>query len=200
MPRCDKQDMIEINSICVFCGSANGRNPAYVAAAERLGADMAAHGIRLVYGGGNVGLMGATARAVMAHGGKVTGIIPEFLVSRERMLDGVDELHVVPDMHTRKRMMFEAADAFVTLPGGIGTLEELSEILVSRYLNRHDKPLVLVNQDGFYDDLLKFFERMTRENFKTAGLERVLRVVPDVESVWAALERPDAFEVDALWR
>mgnify|MGYP003594081924 FL=1 len=163
--------MIEINSICVFCGSANGRNPAYVAAAERLGADMAAHGIRLVYGGGNVGLMGATARAVMAAGGKVTGIIPEFLVSRERMLDGVDELHVVPHMHTRKRMMFEAADAFVTLPGGIGTLEEVVEQLTWAQLGQHKKPIVLADIDGFWQPLVGLINHMNREAFIREGFD-----------------------------
>ena len=163
--------MTQINSICVFCGSANGRDPAYVAAAERLGSDMAIHGIRLVYGGGNVGLMGATARAVMAAGGKVTGIIPEFLMNRERMLDGVDELHIVPDMHTRKRMMFEAADAFVTLPGGIGTLEEVVEQLTWAQLGRHKKPIVLADIGGFWQPLVEVIHHMNREAFIRDGFE-----------------------------
>jgi uncharacterized protein (TIGR00730 family) len=163
--------MTKINSICVFCGSANGRNPAYVAAAEQLGTDMAAHGIRLVYGGGNVGLMGTTARAVMAAGGQVTGIIPEFLVSRERMLDGIDELHVVADMHTRKRMMFEAADAFVTLPGGVGTLEEVVEQLTWAQLGRHKKPIVLADIDGFWQPLVDIIHHMDREAFIRKGFE-----------------------------
>lgn len=163
--------MTQIKSICVFCGSANGRDPAYVAAAERLGADMAGHGIRLVYGGGNVGLMGATARAVMAAGGKVTGIIPEFLMQRERMLDGVDDLHIVPDMHTRKRMMFEAADAFVTLPGGIGTLEEVVEQLTWAQLGRHKKPIVLADIGGFWQPLVEIIHHMNREAFIRDGFE-----------------------------
>lgn len=175
--------MTKISSICVFCGSANGRNPAYVAAAERLGADMAAHGIRLVYGGGNVGLMGTTARAVMAAGGQVTGIIPEFLVSRERMLDGIDELHVVADMHTRKRMMFEAADAFVTLPGGIGTLEEVVEQLTWAQLGRHRKPIVLADIDGFWQPLVEVIHHMNREAFIREGFEvryQVARTAADI--------------------
>jgi uncharacterized protein (TIGR00730 family) len=163
--------MTKINSICVFCGSADGRNPAYVAAAERLGTDMAAHGIRLVYGGGNVGLMGTTARAVMAAGGKVTGIIPEFLMNKERMLDGVDDLHIVPDMHTRKRMMFEAADAFVTLPGGIGTLEEVVEQMTWAQLGRHKKPIVLADIDGFWQPLVEVIHHMNREAFIREGFE-----------------------------
>lgn len=183
MRRCDNASMTKINSICVFCGSANGRNPAYVAAAEQLGADMAAHGIRLVYGGGNVGLMGTTARAVMAAGGQVTGIIPEFLVSRERMLDGIDELHIVGDMHTRKRMMFEAADAFVTLPGGIGTLEEVVEQLTWAQLGRHKKPIVLADIDGFWQPLVEVIHHMNREAFIREGFEvryQVARTATDI--------------------
>lgn len=175
--------MTKINSICVFCGSASGRNPAYVAAAERLGADMAGHGIRLVYGGGNVGLMGTTARAVMAAGGKVTGIIPEFLMNRERMLDGVDDLHIVPDMHTRKRMMFEAADAFVTLPGGIGTLEEVVEQMTWAQLGRHKKPIVLADIEGFWQPLVEVIHHMNRESFIRDGFEvryHVARTAADI--------------------
>ena len=175
--------MTQINSICVFCGSANGRNPAYVTAAEQLGTDMANHGIRLVYGGGDVGLMGATARSVMAAGGRVTGIIPEFLVRKERMLDGLDELRVVPDMHTRKRMMFEAADAFVTLPGGIGTLEEVVEQLTWAQLGRHRKPIVLADIDGFWQPLVEVIRHMNREAFIREGFEvryHVARTAADI--------------------
>src|SRR3712207_2345887 len=122
-----KVPMSEIRSICVYCGSGFGGNPAFVEAAAALGQSMAEQGISLVYGGGNVGLMGTVARSVLDHGGHVTGIIPDFLKSREKMLDDVQETIVVSDMHTRKRLMFEKADAFVALPGGIGTLEELVE-------------------------------------------------------------------------
>ncbi len=186
--------------LCVYCASSPRIDAKYYAAAEALGRGLVERGWGLIYGGGNLGSMGVVANATKQAGGRVVGIIPDFMQERELAFTAADELVVVDSMRERRRLMEERAEAFVTLPGGIGTLEELSEILVSRYLNRHHKPLVLVNQDGFYDDLLKFFARMTRENFKTAGMERVLRVVPDVESVWAALDRPDAFEVDALWR
>ncbi|MFH1499457.1 MAG: TIGR00730 family Rossman fold protein [Verrucomicrobiota bacterium] len=186
--------------LCVYCASSPKIDAKYYAAAEALGRGLVAHGWGLIYGGGNLGSMGVLANAVKSAGGTVVGVIPDFMQERELAFTAADELVVVSTMRERKRIMEDRADAFVTLPGGIGTLEELSEILVSRYLNRHGKPLVLVNQDGFYDELLKFFERMTRENFKTAGLERVLRVVPDVDAVWTALKRPDGFEVDALWK
>src|SRR3712207_4206190 len=119
--------MTAIRSICVYCGSGFGSDPVFVETAAELGRAMAEQGIGLVYGGGNVGLMGTVARSVLDHGGHVTGIIPDFLKSREKMLDDVQETIVVSDMHTRKRLMFEKADAFVALPGGIGTLEELVE-------------------------------------------------------------------------
>lgn len=192
--------MVMTKLLCVYCSSSARIDPKYHAAAGELGRDLAGRGWGLIYGGGNLGSMGVLANSVKAAGGRVVGVIPDFMRERELAFIAADELVVVDSMRERRRLMEERADAFVTLPGGIGTLEELSEVLVSRYLNRHAKPLVLVNQDGFYDDLLRFFERMARENFKSAGLGDVLRVVPDVGSVWPALERPDAFEVDALWR
>ena len=137
--------MATIESICVFCGSSTGRNPDHLEAANTLGRAMAAAGIRLVYGGGSIGLMGAVARSVLENGGEVTGIIPEFLVRREIMLEGVTDFHVVEDMHTRKRMMFERSDAFVALPGGIGTLEEVVEQMTWAQLGRHAKPIVLAD-------------------------------------------------------
>ena len=121
--------MAPVRTVCVYCGSGFGGDPVFTAAAETLGRALAEAGLGLVYGGGNVGLMGTVARAVLAHGGHVTGIIPDFLKSRERMLDEIQETIVVEDMHTRKRLMFERSDAFVALPGGIGTLEELVEQL-----------------------------------------------------------------------
>lgn len=186
--------------LCVYCSSSARIDPKYHEAAAALGRGLVEHGWGLIYGGGNLGSMGVLANAAKDAGGRVVGIIPDFMQERELAFTAADELVVVDSMRERRRIMEERAEAFVTLPGGIGTLEELSEILVSRYLNRHGKPLVLVNQDGFYDDLLRFFERMARERFKTAGLEKVLRVVPDVASVWPALEQPEGFEVDAMWR
>ena len=158
-------DMAQLRSICVYCGSNAGMDPKYREAAETLGRVMATEGIRLVYGGGSVGLMGILARTVMAHGGKVTGIIPQFLKDREVMLKEVPDLHVTADMHERKRTMFEQSDAFVALPGGIGTLEEVVEMMTWAQLDQHKKPILIANIDGFWDPLIKLFERMTEEGF-----------------------------------
>jgi uncharacterized protein (TIGR00730 family) len=163
--------MATISSICVFCGSSTGRNPAHLRAAETLGAALASAGVRLVYGGGAIGLMGAVARATLEHGGRVTGIIPEFLVRKEVMLEGVDDFHVVPDMHTRKRLMFERSDAFVALPGGIGTLEELVEQMTWAQLGRHRKPIVLADIAGFWEPLTHLFSHMAAEAFIRPGYE-----------------------------
>ncbi|MDQ0470904.1 TIGR00730 family Rossman fold protein [Labrys wisconsinensis] len=157
--------MTKLSSICVYCGSSPGARPSYLEAAQRVGADMAAAGARLVYGGGDVGLMGAVARSVIDHGGSVTGIIPKFLQRRERMLTAVEDLIVTVDMHERKRLMFERADAFVALPGGVGTLEELVEQLTWAQLGQHRKPVVLANIDGFWTKLLALLEHMREEGF-----------------------------------
>ena len=138
-----------IAHICVYCGSGKGRNPAYATAARQLGKSLAKAGIGLVYGGGSLGLMGEVARSTLKHGGHVTGIIPKFLSARERMLTDVDELIVTEDMHERKMMMFNKADAFVALPGGIGTLEELIEQLTWAQLGQHRKPIVIANIGGY---------------------------------------------------
>jgi uncharacterized protein (TIGR00730 family) len=157
--------MAQLRSICVYCGSNDGRLPEYAASAERLGRDMAEAGVRLVYGGGSVGLMGIVARSVLAHGGQVTGIIPQFLKDREVMLKEVSELIVTADMHERKRIMFERSDAFVALPGGIGTLEEVVEMMTWAQLDQHEKPILIVNIHGFWDPLIALFGRMTGEGF-----------------------------------
>jgi uncharacterized protein (TIGR00730 family) len=164
-------------AICVFCGSGPGRNPAYVEAARRLGADMAAAGIGLVYGGGSLGLMGEVARSVLAAGGHVTGIIPAFLSEKERMLRDVNELIVTSDMHERKKLMFERSDAFVALPGGIGTLEELVEQLTWAQLGQHDKPIVLADIEGFWEPLQALLNHMRVEAFIRPGLEVRFTVV-----------------------
>jgi uncharacterized protein (TIGR00730 family) len=154
-----------VRNICVYCGSNVGNNPAYAAAARELGHAMAKEGIGLVYGGGGLGLMGELARSVLAHGGRVTGIIPAFLSVKERMLRDVSELVVVDDMHQRKRLMFDKSDAFVALPGGIGTLEELVEQLTWAQLGRHDKPIVLVDIDAFWAPFLALLRHMSEEAF-----------------------------------
>jgi uncharacterized protein (TIGR00730 family) len=151
--------------LCVYCGSSPGHNPEYVKAAQELGTAMAQAGIGLVYGGGSLGLMGETARAVIAAGGHVTGIIPEFLVSKERMQDGVQELIVTSTMHERKMAMFERSTGFVALPGGIGTLEELAEILTWAQLKQHARPVIVCNVAGFWDGLLALLQHMRGEGF-----------------------------------
>jgi len=177
-----------IQTICVYCGSGFGSNPAYVAAASQLGHAMAQEGIGLVYGGGNVGLMGTVARSVLDHGGHVTGIIPEFLKAREKMLDDVQETVVVPDMHTRKRLMFEKADAFVALPGGIGTLEELVEQMTWAQLGRHTKPILMLSVDGFWKPLLTLLAHMREYGFIRPGLELNYLVAEKPEDVIPMLE------------
>jgi uncharacterized protein (TIGR00730 family) len=157
--------MAELRSICVYCGSNPGTDPKFAEAAEALGAAMAAESIRLVYGGGSVGLMGIVARSVLNSGGKVTGIIPQFLKARELMQREVDELIVTADMHERKRLMFEHSDAFVALPGGIGTLEELVEMMTWAQLDQHVKPILVANIAGFWDPLVALFGRMTEKGF-----------------------------------
>jgi uncharacterized protein (TIGR00730 family) len=159
---------VPIQSICVYCGSQPGRDPAYIAAGRALGKSIAAHGLRLVYGGGTKGIMGAVAAGVLANGGQVTGIIPEFLVDMEatrHSLTQLDELIVTEDMHARKHAMFERSDAFVTLPGGIGTLEEIVEIMTWGQLGRHEKPMVFANIGGFWNPMLDLIEHMREQGF-----------------------------------
>lgn len=166
-------------SICVYCGSRLGASPEYVAAARELGRSIAARGWRLVYGGGNVGLMGATADAALGAGGEVIGVIPERLVGLEVGHRGLSQLHVVPTMHDRKRMMAEQADAFVALPGGIGTLEELFEVWTWRHLGYHDQPIGLLNVAGFYDPLLQFMRNTQDAGFVDASQQSMLSVARD---------------------
>jgi uncharacterized protein (TIGR00730 family) len=175
--------MSEIRNICVYCGSGDGRNPAFKAAADRFGQIMAENGVGLVYGGGSLGLMGATARAVLRNGGHVTGIIPEFLVERERMLRDVQTLTITRDMHERKQLMFETADAFVALPGGIGTLEETVEMLTWSQLGQHAKPVALANIEGYWDPLRVLLAHMREEAFIRPELEVGYLVVNSVEEL-----------------
>jgi cytokinin riboside 5'-monophosphate phosphoribohydrolase len=186
--------------LCVYCSSSRTLAPKYYAAGEAVGKALAAQGWGLIYGGGNAGTMGAVARATQEAGGHVVGVIPHFMRERELAFAAADELVFVDSMRERKRIMAERAAAFLTLPGGIGTLEELSEILVERSLDLSRKPLVLLNQDGFYDDLLRFFQRMVSEGFKSGGLTKLFGVASSVEDVWPLLENPQEFVPDALWR
>ena len=176
-----------IGRVCVYCGSSAGRDPAFAAVAEAVGVELARAGIDLVYGGGDVGLMGIVARAVLRGGGHVTGIIPDFLRRRENMIDDAQELVVVPDMHMRKRLMFERADAFVALPGGIGTLEELVEQLTWAQLGRHAKPILILNTHGFWDPLLALLAHMREHGFIRPGLDPCLLVAADPAEIVPAL-------------
>src|SRR5262249_3169981 len=157
--------MSKINAVCVYCGSSAGTEPAFGEAAGRLGKIFAENGVRLIYGGGSVGLMGILADAVLAHGGKATGIIPDFLTQRERPRRSGQELVVPRDMHERNGTMFERADAFVALPGGIGTLEELVEQLTWAQLGRHRKPILIANINGYWDPLLTLVSHMREREF-----------------------------------
>ncbi len=175
--------MSKIDSVCVYCGSGSGRSPIYAETAHALGSDLAANGVELIYGGGGLGLMGEVARSVLAGGGRVTGVIPEFLVRRERMLTDVQELVVTQNMHERKMTMFERADAFVALPGGIGTLEELVEISTWAQLGQHSKPIVIVNVNGFWTPFLDLLSHMRTEEFIRAGLDMHIDVAESAEEV-----------------
>jgi uncharacterized protein (TIGR00730 family) len=189
-------DMNKIKTVCVYCGSGPGTNPRFVEAAKALGKALAESGIRLVYGGGSIGLMGAVATSVLDHGGTVTGIIPDFLTIRENALKRVQEMIVTPDMHERKRLMFEHSDAFVALPGGIGTLEELVEQLTWQQLGRHSKPVLLANIEGFWEPLLALLAHMRATQFIRQSLavdilkaDRVEDILPRLQAAAArALE------------
>ncbi len=157
----------KLTSVCVYCGSNHGADPAYEAAARHLGHTLADQGIRLVYGGGDVGLMGTVARSALESGGSVTGIIPHFLEEREVMLGGVDELIVTADMHERKQLMFRKSDAFIALPGGIGTLEEVVEMMTWAQLGQHRKPVLLADVNGFWAPLLDLLNHMDAQGFLT---------------------------------
>ena len=172
-----------IRNVCVYCGSAAGVDPRYVAAARTFGHALAEAGIGLVYGGGGKGMMGAVARATLENGGRVTGIIPEFLTQRDMLLDEAQTRIVVGDMHTRKRLMFEHADAFVALPGGIGTLEELVEQLTWVQLERHTKPVVIADIGGFWRPLLALFAHMREHGFIQPQFEVRYLVAQKIEDV-----------------
>jgi uncharacterized protein (TIGR00730 family) len=191
--------MSKIKTVCVYCGSGPGTNPRFVEAARAFGKILAESGIRLVYGGGSIGLMGAVATSVLDHGGTVTGIIPDFLTIRENALRRVQEMIVTPDMHERKRLMFEHADAFVALPGGVGTLEELVEQLTWQQLGRHSKPVLIANIEGFWEPLLTLLTHMRATQFIRPSLavdilkaERVEDILPRLKEAAARARKGTA--------
>lgn len=188
--------MSTLRNVCVYCGSGPGTDPRFVESAIALGKSLAENGVGLVYGGGSIGLMGAVATAVLDHGGRVTGIIPDFLTKRENALTRAQEMIVTHDMHERKRLMFERSDAFVALPGGIGTLEELVEQLTWQQLGRHSKPILLANIENFWEPLLQLFAHMRSTAFIRPTLaldilkaERVEDILPRLRA--AASAAPD---------
>ncbi len=172
-----------IRSVVVFCGSRIGRDPAWRAAAEALGRGLAASGIRLIYGGGRVGLMGAVADGALAGGGQVTGMIPDFLRAREVAHAGVTELLVTNSMHDRKSMMFEHGDAFVTLPGGLGTLDETVEIITWRQLGLHDRPVLIANINGWAAPLIGVMNGFVNDGFADPSSRALYEVLPDIPAV-----------------
>lgn len=184
--------------LCVYCSSSSDLSPRYIAAADAIGRAMPGHGWGLVYGGGKIGLMGTVARGVTESGGKVVGVIPEFMKLRELAYLAADELLTVETMAERKTAMIARADAFLALPGGIGTLEEIAEVLTLRYLARFDKPAVFFNQDGFYDDLFRFFNKMASERFRS--LKGLYSVASTVDEIWPLLENQSPYTAEKLWQ
>lgn len=175
-------------TLCVYCGSRAGSEPAYARAARDVGTWIGRKGWRLVYGGGRAGLMGMVADAALAAGATVIGVIPESLMLRELGHSGLDQLHVVQTMHQRKQMMAERCDAFLALPGGIGTFEELFEAWTWRQLGYHDKPLGVLNVDGYYDALLDFLRQTQHRGFVDETQRGLLEVDHDVEALLDRLE------------
>jgi uncharacterized protein (TIGR00730 family) len=185
--------------LCVYCSSSDRLDPKYYAAATDFGRELVVQGWGLVYGGGKTGLMGAVARAVKERGGRVVGVIPEFMKVRELAFDEADELVTVITMRERKLLMETRADAFVTLPGGFGTLEEIMEILTLRQLNVVKKPCVFFNQEGFYDDLIRFFEKMLAERFFKPSNMDVFRVARTIPEIFTLIEAARHLEAESKW-
>ncbi|HET7804700.1 MAG TPA: TIGR00730 family Rossman fold protein [Pseudolabrys sp.] len=182
----------KIRAICVYCGSGPGTDPAFVEAAQAFGTVLAKNDIRLIFGGGSVGMMGAIAKSVLGHGGAVTGVIPEFLVAREHAMRGADNLIITRDMHERKRKMFELADAFVAMPGGIGTLEEVVEQITWVQLGRHRKPILLANVKNFWNPLCALIDHMKNLEFIRGDLNFELLVADNVADILPMLQQAAA--------
>jgi uncharacterized protein (TIGR00730 family) len=181
--------MSKIKAICVYCGSSPGTDPAFVGAAQSFGKILAENGVRLIYGGGSIGLMGAVAEAVLEHGGDALGIIPEFLTRKERPRQLAQETIITRDMHERKQKMFEHADAFVALPGGIGTVEELVEQMTWAQLGRHKKPILVANINGYWNPFLTLIEHMRAQKFLPATSYVDCLVANRVEEILPKLQQ-----------
>jgi uncharacterized protein (TIGR00730 family) len=169
--------------LCVFCGASSGKNPNYLTMASELGAMLAKNNIGLVYGGATIGVMGAIADSVLANGGEVIGVIPEHLVNYEIAHKNLTEIHIVSDMHSRKALMYEKSNYFLTLPGGMGTLDEMFEILTWAQLNLHHKPCYIYNFNGFYDSLLSHLKRIHEEGFMKREHLELLTEVKSLEEI-----------------
>ena len=187
--------MTLIKSLCVYCGSARGLSPRYVAAATELGEALAQRQIRLVYGGARIGMMGEVADAVMRNGGEVIGVIPEHLQSSEVGHSGITELKVVESMHVRKKLMFDLSDAFAVLPGGFGTLDELFEIITWRMLQLHDKPVVILNVDGYWDGFQALIDQIIAAGFARETTRQHFSVVNSVGRLFDLLAEPADIQV-----
>ncbi|MEX3951873.1 TIGR00730 family Rossman fold protein [Paraburkholderia sp. EG287A] len=185
-----------MKAVCVYCGSSPGANPVYTEAAQAFGRALVASNLALVYGGGKVGLMGVIADTVMEGGGRAIGVIPKLLVDKEVGHVGLTELHVVPDMHHRKKMMADLSDAFVAMPGGAGTLEELFEVYTWAQLGYHRKPVGVLNIGGFYDPLMALLDHTVREGFMRQTYRDMLQTDGDPVALIARLKRYHAPEKD----
>ena len=177
-----------MKSVCVYCGASTGSDPVYAEAAQTLAATLAASGLRIVYGGAHVGLMGLIADTALAAGAEVVGVIPRVLVDWEVAHTGLTELHVVDSMHTRKRMMFDLSQAFIVLPGGMGTLDETFEIITWRQLGMHDKPIILVNHDNYWDPFLGLVDHVIDNGFARPAARQLFSVVGSVGRLFDLLE------------
>ena len=177
-----------ISSVCVYCGSSDDAKPQFKQLARDVSTALAKRGLRIVYGGGHVGLMGIVADTALRAGVEVIGIIPEHIKAQEVQHTGLTELHVVPDMHTRKRMMVERSDAFIVLPGGLGTLDETFEILTWKKLKLHNKPVVIFNSHGYWDHLLTLIDQMVAQGFEKPSTKAYFKVVTNVDEMFEALE------------
>lgn len=186
--RCDHMNRPQLKAVCVFCGSRDGANPNFLAASETLGKQCADQDIRVVYGGASIGMMGAVARATMDAGGKVTGIVPKFLTEMEPQLDDLTEVILTSTMHERKIKMYERSDAFVIMPGGIGTLDETMEILTWRQLEVHAKPVIIANIDNYWAPFLSLLDHVIAEGYAGENIRDLYRTVSSVDEILPAIE------------
>jgi uncharacterized protein (TIGR00730 family) len=184
--------------ICVFCASSSKVDKTYFDAAEKLAAQLVSHDVTIVYGGGAAGLMGCIADTALEHGGHVVGIIPKFMTDVEWQHKELEEIHVVADMHERKRLLLEGTDALIALPGGSGTLEELMEAISLKRLGLYTKPIIILNVNGYYDPLIEMLERSIHEKFMSETHRKMWTVVSDPDEVMSAIEKSPEWSADAI--